>query len=163
MFRPRDSHDLRVLATDLQVSPAAAVRLIQDPHSNSVALVQPEGEATELSIVCAFTVEHVPSARRLLALDRRPSSCRSPTRCRTGWTWSTTCARTTRTPTACCMRWAHQFLRSDAAQQHARDAQAHERAHPHRVQLPVRDEEGTQTPLQTLAARAAAAATTRCS
>ena len=44
MFRPRDSHDLRVLATDLQVSPHAAIRLIQDPHSNSVALVQPQGE-----------------------------------------------------------------------------------------------------------------------
>ena len=34
MFRPRDGHDLRVLATDLQVSPQASVRLIQDPHSN---------------------------------------------------------------------------------------------------------------------------------
>ena len=32
MFRPRDSHDLRVLATDLEVSPDAAVRMIQDPH-----------------------------------------------------------------------------------------------------------------------------------
>ena len=58
MFRPRDSHDLRVLATDLQVSPSAIVRLIQDPHSNSVALVQPLGLATELRIVCSFTIEH---------------------------------------------------------------------------------------------------------
>jgi transglutaminase-like putative cysteine protease len=58
MFRPRDSHDLRVLATDLQVSPNAIVRLIQDPHSNSVALVQPLGLATELRIVCSFTIEH---------------------------------------------------------------------------------------------------------
>ena len=39
MFRPRDSHDLRVLATDLLVSPEASVRLIQDPHSNSIAIV----------------------------------------------------------------------------------------------------------------------------
>ena len=52
MFRPRDSHDLRVLATDLKVSPESQVRLIQDPHSNSVALVQPEGPASELEIVC---------------------------------------------------------------------------------------------------------------
>ena len=42
MFRPRDSHDQRVLATDLQVSPASAIRLIQDPHSNSIALVRSE-------------------------------------------------------------------------------------------------------------------------
>ncbi|HEY8706495.1 MAG TPA: transglutaminase family protein [Burkholderiaceae bacterium] len=58
MFRPRDSHDLRVLATDLQVSPDAAVRMIQDPHSNSVALVQPRVSAAELKIVCSFTIEH---------------------------------------------------------------------------------------------------------
>ncbi|MDE2094706.1 MAG: transglutaminase family protein [Burkholderiales bacterium] len=58
MFRPRDSHDLRVLATDLQVSPDAAIRMIQDPHSNSVALVQPRADAAELKIVCSFTIEH---------------------------------------------------------------------------------------------------------
>lgn len=58
MFRPRDSHDLRVLATDLDVSPESMVRMIQDPHSNSVALVQPLESATELKIVCSFTIEH---------------------------------------------------------------------------------------------------------
>lgn len=58
IFRPRDSHDLRVLATDLEVSPHARVRMIQDPHSNSVALVQPLGSATELRIVCSFKIEH---------------------------------------------------------------------------------------------------------
>jgi transglutaminase-like putative cysteine protease len=58
MFRPRDSHDLHVLATDLQVSPEAIVRMIQDPHSNSVALVQPLSAALELRIVATFTIEH---------------------------------------------------------------------------------------------------------
>jgi transglutaminase-like putative cysteine protease len=59
MFRPRDSHDLRVLATDLQVTPTPQdVRLIQDVYSNSVALVQPQSPATELKVVCAFSVEH---------------------------------------------------------------------------------------------------------
>jgi transglutaminase-like putative cysteine protease len=58
MFRPRDSHDLRVLATDLEVSPDCDIRMIQDPHSNSVALVQPLENASELRIVCSFTIEH---------------------------------------------------------------------------------------------------------
>jgi transglutaminase-like putative cysteine protease len=58
MFRPRDSHDLRVLATDLEVSPEALVRMVQDPHSNSIALVQPLVAATELKIVCSFAIEH---------------------------------------------------------------------------------------------------------
>jgi transglutaminase-like putative cysteine protease len=58
MFRPRDSHDLRVLATDLQVSPSSEIRLIQDSHSNSVALVHPHEQAEVLRITCTFTIEH---------------------------------------------------------------------------------------------------------
>jgi len=59
LFRPRDSHDLRVLATDLQVSPTPVdIRLIQDVYSNSVALIQPQSPATELKVVCSFSVEH---------------------------------------------------------------------------------------------------------
>ena len=59
LFRPRDSHDLRVLATDLKVSPEPVdIRLIQDAYSNSVALVQPQSLATELKITCSFSVEH---------------------------------------------------------------------------------------------------------
>ncbi len=59
MFRPRDSHDLRVLATGMQVTPAPVdVRLIQDAYSNSVALVQPQSPASEFKVVCSFSVEH---------------------------------------------------------------------------------------------------------
>ena len=72
MFRPRDSHDLRVLATDLQVSPESRVRMIQDPHSNSVALVQPLAAATELRIVCTFAIEHAQSD--VLELRLSPSA-----------------------------------------------------------------------------------------
>ncbi|HUP10341.1 MAG TPA: transglutaminase family protein [Caldimonas sp.] len=69
MFRPRDSHDLRVLATDLEVSPDADVRMIQDPHSNSIALVQPLEASSELRIVCSFTIEHAHSLNLELPLD----------------------------------------------------------------------------------------------
>jgi transglutaminase-like putative cysteine protease len=59
MFRPRGSHDLRVLATDMQVTPEPLdIRLIQDVYSNSVALVRPQSPATELKIECSFSVEH---------------------------------------------------------------------------------------------------------
>ena len=62
MFRPRDSHDLRVLATDLKVEPEATeIRLIQDAYENSVALVQPKGPAEKLTFTCLFTVEHTGS------------------------------------------------------------------------------------------------------
>ena len=71
MFRPRDSHDLRVLATDMNVSPSPLdIRLIQDAYSNSVALVQPQSPATELKVVCSFSVEHTGS--RALELPLSP-------------------------------------------------------------------------------------------
>jgi transglutaminase-like putative cysteine protease len=69
MFRPRDSHDLRVLATDLEVAPDAEVRMIQDPHSNSIAVVLPLQPASELRIVCSFTIEHAQSLNLELPLD----------------------------------------------------------------------------------------------
>lgn len=58
-FRPRDSHDLRVLATDMRVTPTPVdIRLFQDAYSNSVALIQPQSPAVELEVVCSFSVEH---------------------------------------------------------------------------------------------------------
>lgn len=70
MFRPRGSHDLRVLATDLQVSPAADVQMVQDVFSNSIALVQPQGDAEELRITCAFTLEHAGSFNLELPMEQ---------------------------------------------------------------------------------------------
>ena len=47
LFRPRDSHDLRVLATDMVVTPPPVdIRLYQDVYSNSVALVTPQSPAS---------------------------------------------------------------------------------------------------------------------
>ena len=58
-FRPRDSHDLRVLATDLRVRPVPVdIRMFQDAYSNSIAMIQPQSPAVELEVVCRSTVEH---------------------------------------------------------------------------------------------------------
>ncbi len=69
MFRPRDSHDLRVLATDLEVSPHADIHLIQDTYSNSIALVRPQSKAKQLKFVCSFTIEHAHSHNLELPLS----------------------------------------------------------------------------------------------
>lgn len=70
MFRPRDSHDLRVLATDLVVTPQAQnIHLIQDAYSNSVALVRPQTPGTDLTFTATFTVEHTGARTLDLPLD----------------------------------------------------------------------------------------------
>jgi len=150
MFRPRDSHDLRVLATDLDVSPDASVRMIQDPHSNSVALVQPLAPADTLKIVCTFTIEHAQSGN--LELPLAPSAEFFPF------------AYTVEErfdlehylrphhddPEGRITTWARQFIRTDGPtptrdllvrmNQHIRDT----------FTYTERDEEGTQSPTETL-------------
>jgi transglutaminase-like putative cysteine protease len=77
MFRPRDSHDLRVLATDLQVEPPAQhIRLIQDVYSNSLVIVQPQSPANQFKVVCSFTVEH--TGTRALDLPLSPEAEQYP-------------------------------------------------------------------------------------
>ena len=77
LFRPRDSHDLRVLATDMVVTPTPVdIRLIQDAYSNSVALVQPQSPSSELKVVCSFSVEH--TGTRALELPLSPSALTYP-------------------------------------------------------------------------------------
>lgn len=77
MFRPRGSHDLRVLATDMKVTPEPVdIRLIQDVYSNSVALVHPQSPATELKIECSFSVEH--TGTRALDLPLNPDTLQYP-------------------------------------------------------------------------------------
>jgi transglutaminase-like putative cysteine protease len=73
MFRPRDSHDLRVLETDLTVTPEPVdIRLIQDVFLNSVAIVDPQSPAQTLEIVASFKVEH--TGTRALDLPLDPST-----------------------------------------------------------------------------------------
>ncbi len=73
LFRPRDSHDLRVLATGMRVTPEPVdIRLYQDVYSNSIALVQPQSPAAELKLECSFSVEH--TGTRALDLPIRPGA-----------------------------------------------------------------------------------------
>ncbi len=70
MFRPRSSHDMRVLATDLKITPEPLdVRLIMDVYSNSVALVRPQSPADELKIEAYFSIEHTGSRALDLPLN----------------------------------------------------------------------------------------------
>ena len=59
MFRPRDSHDLRLLHTGLVIEPAASVRWIHDPFGNSIAIASFASEPVQaLEFASTIRVEH---------------------------------------------------------------------------------------------------------
>ena len=151
MFRPRDSHDLRVLATDMNVSPSPLdIRLIQDAYSNSVALVQPQSPATELKVVCSFSVEHTGS--RALELPLSPHAQTYPFNydAEERLVLAHYLTPYFDDPDGMLRSWAGQFIRSDgptgsrellvAMTQFIRDTMAYQ----------ARFDEGVQTPYDTL-------------
>jgi transglutaminase-like putative cysteine protease len=69
MFRPRDSHDLRLLDTALIIRPAAAVRWIHDVFGNSVAIAQFSDAASELVFESSFRAQHFPLAPQEVVLE----------------------------------------------------------------------------------------------
>jgi len=60
MFRPRDSHDLRLLEATLEIHPAASVRWYHDVFGNSLAIASFVDAAAELRFVSTIRVEHYP-------------------------------------------------------------------------------------------------------
>ena len=58
MFRPRDSHDMRLLETHLAISPPAKVRWLHDVFGNSIAVATFSEPATELRFESDFRLEH---------------------------------------------------------------------------------------------------------
>ena len=57
MFRPRDSHDLRLLGTSLAIEPAAQVRWVHDAFGNSIAIASFDTQTESLEFVSRIQVE----------------------------------------------------------------------------------------------------------
>jgi transglutaminase-like putative cysteine protease len=63
MFRPREGHDLRLLQSKLEITPAPAnLRWIHDVFDNSVAVATFDGETSELRFDSTVTLEHFETA-----------------------------------------------------------------------------------------------------
>ncbi len=59
MFRPRASHDLRLIQTNLIITPQPAeLRWLHDPFDNSVAVATFTGSTSELRFESSVTLEH---------------------------------------------------------------------------------------------------------
>jgi transglutaminase-like putative cysteine protease len=63
MFRPRESHDLRLLKARLEITPKPShLRLLHDVFDNSVAVASFEGSTTGLHFESVVTLEHFETA-----------------------------------------------------------------------------------------------------
>lgn len=59
MFRPRESYDLRLIQTNLVITPEPAqLRWLHDPFDNSVAVATFQGTTSELRFESTVTLEH---------------------------------------------------------------------------------------------------------
>ncbi|MCW5891031.1 MAG: transglutaminase family protein [bacterium] len=69
MVRPRDSHDLRLLSTDIELAPAASIRWLHDVFGNSIAVASFKEPADELRCVSTLRLEHYPSSEPDFAIE----------------------------------------------------------------------------------------------
>ena len=59
MFRPRESYDLRLIQTNLVITPEPAqLRWLHDPFDNPVAVATFQGTTSELRFESTVTLEH---------------------------------------------------------------------------------------------------------
>jgi len=150
MFRPRDSHDIRLLSTGLMLSPAAQVRWLHDVFGNSIALANFEDKAEELRLESVFTVDHygvleetfpiAPYARSMpfsYASEEIPDLGR-------------TIERHYPDPEHKVDAWARRFLESEGAKDTNAVLVAMTRAIKQEFAYSTRSQNGVQTPLRTL-------------
>jgi len=76
MLRPRDSHDLRLIKTNLTISPPATVRWMYDVFGNSVAIASFRDAAAELRIESNLVLETYAAERP--AFEITPDALRYP-------------------------------------------------------------------------------------
>ena len=63
MFRPRESHDLRLVSTKLEIVPRPSdIRWVHDVFDNSVAIATFDSAAAELRFDSTVTLEHIETA-----------------------------------------------------------------------------------------------------
>jgi transglutaminase-like putative cysteine protease len=153
MFRPRDSHDLRLLGTGLEISPAATVRWLHDVFGNSIAVTSFSEPAAELRLVSAIRLEHYPP-------PVRPSFAIEPYARTYPFSYSAEVipdlGRATERhypdPSHRVDEWARQFIAGDGPTETDQLLIAMAK----RIQTDFtyrrRDAEGTQSPVETLAA-----------
>jgi transglutaminase-like putative cysteine protease len=149
MLRPRDSHDLRLIDTSLNISPQASIRWVHDVFGNSVALASFSGSTTELQIESILRLETFAVSRPVFQIT--PEAVSYP------FTYSADdridlgrlLDRQYPDPADRVGSWARGFVRSNPTDTLALLADLNSGV-AKRVSYQSREAEGTQTPIETL-------------
>src|SRR5258708_9723450 len=154
MFRPRDSHDLRLLETALAITPPASVRWLHDVFGNSIAIARFNDMASELSFTSSFRAKPYPLALQEVTLEpyaeRYPLSYAADEAADLG----RTAERHYPDPDHKVDLWARQFVDADRARGTMAILIAMTGSIRGQFTYIRRDETGTQDPVHTLDTRA---------
>jgi transglutaminase-like putative cysteine protease len=149
MFRPRESHDLRLLSSRLLISPQPAyLRWLHDPFDNSVAVATFEGTVTELRFESSLSLAHFDSTQPEYPLEDNaktyPFSYSDEDLPNLGQ------ALTPRYENSCVSQWVLRFL-DDAGNTPTMQLLTNlTRGIQEELSYVRRSEKGTQSPLETL-------------
>ncbi|HEX8664226.1 MAG TPA: transglutaminase family protein [Beijerinckiaceae bacterium] len=149
MLRPRDSHDLRLVATELVLSPPADLHWLHDVFGNSVATASFREKAAELRIESTLHLERFalerPAFRLASDAATYPFVYSSEDRTDLGRQLE----RHSPDPTGMIEAWARSFVTQKPMDTLELLASINS-AIKAQFAYAVRDEEGTQTPIETL-------------
>lgn len=150
MFRPRDSHDLRLLETGLQISPPANVRWLHDVFGNSIAVASFLEPAQELQLVSTIRLEHFPGIALEFPLEpyakHHPFSYSAEEVPDLGRTME----RHYPDPDHRIDQWAHRFVAGPGETDTQALLVSITAAIREELRYEAREAEGTQTPIETL-------------
>lgn len=149
MLRPRDSHDLRLVRTELALSPPARIQWMHDVFGNSVAVARFEEKAAELRIESVLHLERYGLARPVFELDedaaQYPFVYSSEDRADLGRQLE----RHSPDPAGAIEQWAKGFLASKPTHTLALLADINNTIKA-QFAYEAREQEGTQSPMETL-------------
>ena len=150
MCRPRDSHDLRLLETGIRIDPLADLRWLLDVFGNSVLVARFAEPAQQLSFESTFLAEHFPAEPDVGLIE--PYAMRLPFSYDAGE--MPDLARSAERQYPDSRHQVDAWVRDICARAETDDTLSLIKAITHGVkdgfEYRARDEEGTQTPVQTL-------------
>jgi transglutaminase-like putative cysteine protease len=154
MSRPRDSHDLRLIDTTLRIDPpSSALRWIHDVFGNSIAIANFDRRSDTLTFESAFRAQHYPAVSEAIVIEpyaaRFPFSYAADDALDLGRTKE----RHYPDPEHQIDRWVKNVLDATPGGRTFETLIAMNSSIRNQFQYVVREREGVQSPLETLALR----------